>query len=398
MMIPKNLQTKWQEMKKPMTIVLSTLAILFGCIFIYKGIVSFFENRFFASKKNPIITISTMKVTSATWQSELKAVGSLRAIVGVNVTAQLGGQITQIYFKPGTLVQQGTLLVQQNADPDIAQLHALQANEALARITYHRDKAQYDQAKAVSKQQVDTDEQNLKSLQAQVAQQAATVDKLTIRAPFTGYLGVNNVNLGQYLNPGDMIVTLQSLDPIYVDFYLPQQALSQLKLGQSVSITADAFPKDTFTGKITTINPIIDVSTRNVEVEATIANPHYKLIPGMFVNTSLQTNNPTKLLTVPQTAITFNPYGDIVYLVTDHGKDKKGNPNLTVEQVFVTTGETRGDQIAILTGVKAGDTIVTSGQLKLKNGSRVAINNAVQPSDSEHPAVPDEHGDNNATD
>lgn len=390
-MINENMKSKWRETKKPMLIMLISLVILFGAIFIYKGIMSFLLNRYFASHKNPTFTVSTTTVKYDTWQPQLKSVGSLRAITGVSVTAQIGGMITHIYFKPGTLVQKDTVLVQQNADPDIAQLHALQANAKLALITYTRDKAQYDQAKAVSKQQVDSDLQTLKSDDAQVAQQAATVDKLTIKAPFTGYLGVNNVNPGQFLNPGDMVVTLQSLDPIYVDFYLPQQALSQLKLGQTVHVTTDAFPKDKFTGKITTINPIVDTNTRNVEVEATISNPAYKLFPGMFTNTSVDTNQVQKYLTVPQTAISFNPYGDIVYLVEDHGKDKKGNSNLTVKQVFVTTGETRGDQITILTGVKAGDTVVTSGQLKLKNGSRININNEVQPSDNPNPSVPNEH-------
>lgn len=390
-MINEKIKSRWTEMKKPMTIMLIGLAILFGAVIIYKGFIAFLEYRYFASKKNPVYTVSTATVKYQNWQPEVKSVGSLRAIVGVNVTAQLGGMITNIYFKPGTIVKQGTVLVQQNADPDIAQLHALQANAKLALITYNRDKAQYDQAKAVSKQQVDSDYQTLKSDEAQVANQAAIVEKLTIKAPFTGYLGVNNVNPGQFLNPGDAIVTLQSLDPIYVDFYLPQQALSQLRLGEKVHVVSDAYPKDNFTGKITTINPIVDTNTRNVEVEATISNPDFKLLPGMFTDVTVDTNKVQKLLTVPQTAVTFNPYGDIVFLVEDHGKDKKGKDNLTVKQVFVTTGETRGDQITLLKGVKEGNVIVTSGQIKLKNGSRISVNNTVQPSDSIDPSVPNEH-------
>ena len=196
--------------------------------------------------------------------------------------------VKYIYFTPGAAVQQGTVLVQLNADSDVAQLLALQATAELARITYERDKAQYA-FKAVSKQTVDADIQNLKNAQAQVAQQAATVAKKTIRAPFTGRLGISAVNPGQYLNPGDKIVTLQTLDPIYVDFYLPQQALAQLQMGQAVAVTTDTFPHQIFNGKITTIDPAVDTSTRNVEVEATLSNPKYQLTPGMFAAAEVDT-------------------------------------------------------------------------------------------------------------
>ncbi|OGT53837.1 MAG: efflux transporter periplasmic adaptor subunit [Gammaproteobacteria bacterium RIFCSPHIGHO2_12_FULL_42_13] len=378
-------------MKKPMKMMLISLGVLFGAIFIYKGISGFFMHRFFSAHKNPVMTVSTMTVGYATWQPELTSVGSLRATLGVNVTAQLGGMIQQVYFNPGSIVKAGTVLVQQNADSEIGQLHALQADEELARITYVRDSAQY-KVKAVSKQQVDSDLQNLKSYQGQVAQQTATVVKLTIAAPFAGRLGVSEVYPGQYLNPGDTVTTLQSLDPIYVDFYLPQQALSQLQLGQSVSFSVDSFPGKIFSGKITTINPVVDVSTRNVEVEATIANPKYLLLPGMFVNVTVSSGKPQKVLTVPHTAITFNPYGDLAYIVGEKGKDDDGKPILAVTQTFVQTGDTRGDQIAILRGLKAGDAVVTSGQLKLRNGSLVAVNNTVKPSDSADPSVPNDHG------
>ncbi|RDI42845.1 efflux RND transporter periplasmic adaptor subunit [Aquicella lusitana] len=377
------------RMKKPMLIMLIVLGVLFGGIFLYKGVMSLLMKRFFASMENPVITVSTAKVAYSNWEPKLKAVGSMRATLGVNVTAQLGGMIQTIYFTPGATVTEGTLLVQQNADPNIAQLHALEANAELARITYERDKKQY-KVKAVSKQQLDTDLQNLKSLRAQVAQQAAIVEQLTIKAPFGGRLGISKVNPGQYLNPGDTVVTLQRLDPIYADFYLPQQALARLKVGQKVNITVDAFPKKTFTGKITTINPLVQTDTRNVEVEATIANPKMELAPGMFSNVEIITDKSKPYLTVPQTAISFNPYGDIVYVVKEK-KDKDGKTVLTANQVFVTTGESRGDQIMVLKGIKEGDIIVTSGQLKLKNGSYIAINNSVQPANNPSPKVSNEH-------
>lgn len=377
-------------MKKRMLIMLIALGILFGGIFLYKAFVNFMLNRYFASLENPVITVTTTQVESSDWEIQMKAVGSTRAILGVNVTAQLAGMIQKIYFTPGSTVQEGTVLVQQNADPDIAQLHSLEANAELARITYDRDKLQY-KVRAVSKQQLDTDEQNLKSARAQVAQQAATVTKLTIRAPFTGRLGISKVNPGQFLNPGDQVVTLQQLNPIYVDFYLPQQALAQLKVGQNVTVTADTFPGRSYTGKITTINPLVDTSTRNVEVEATVANPNADLTPGMFTNVGVQTQKQETYLTLPQSAITFNPYGDIAYIVKEKGKDKNGKPILMVNQIFITLGDTRGDQIAILKGLKEGDTVVTSGQLKLKNGSLIAVNNAIQPPNNPAPKLTNDH-------
>lgn len=380
----------WSETKKPMTYMLIGVGVLFGGIFLYKIIMGLLIQHFIKTAKAPTVTVSAMTVHYADWQPKVRATGSTRATKGVYVTAQLGGMIQKIYLTPGALVHEGDVLVQQNADPDIGQLHALQANAELARITLARDKLQY-KAKAISKQQLDTDEQNLKSLTAQVAQQSATVAMKTIRAPFSGRLGISSVNPGQYLNPGDKIIPLQTLDPIYVDFYVPQQLLPQLRTGQHVTVTSDSFPGKIFTGKITTIDPIVDTSTRNVQVEATVANPGSKLNPGMFTRVEVDAGKPKNYLTVPQTAVSFNPYGDIVYIVHTQ-KDKDGEKTLIAKQSFVVTGETRGDQVTIVEGLKEGDTIVTSGQLKLKNGSQVAINNSVQPANNPEPIVTNEHG------
>lgn len=376
-------------MKKRMRIMLICLGILFGGIFLYKVFVMIMIHRYFASRQQ-IVSISTMKVTYESWQQRLTASGSLRAIRGVNVTTELAGLVKIIYFNPGAFVDVGTVLVQLNADSDVALLHSLQAQAGLAKITYERDKAQYA-VKAVSKQTLDTDIQNLKSLEAQVAQQSAIVEKKTIRAPFTGRLGISAINPGQYVNPGDKVVTLQTLDPIYADFYMPQQDLALLKLGQPVTVTADTFPGKTFTGKVTTIDPIVDPATRNVQVEATINNPRYELIPGMFASVEVIVGPPQKFLTVPQTAISYNPFGDIIYLVRSQGKDKKGKEILIAKQAFVITGQTRGDQVTVLKGIKEGDTIVTSGQLKLKNGSQVAVNNKIMPTNNPAPNLPNEY-------
>ncbi len=377
------------KMRKRMLIMLICVGIVLGCIFAYKVFTAIMIKRYLVTLKSPTITVSAMQAEYSLWQPKLTASGSVRAIKGMDVTTELAGMVQKIYFTPGTSVEEGTLLVQLNADSDIAALHALEANAELAQITFERDKAQYA-IHAVSKQTLDVDAGNLKNLRAQVAQQAATVAKKTIRAPFTGRLGVSVVNPGQYLNPGNAIVTLQSLDPIWVDFYMPQQALAHLRAGQTVTVTSDIFPGQTYTGKITTINPAVDVNTRNVQVEATVANPKYELTPGMFAVVDVVTGEPQNFITLPQTAISYNPYGNIVYLVKETGKDEKG-PILTVTQIFVTTGETRGDQVKILQGLSEGDTVVTSGQLKLKNGSRVVIDNSIQPPNNPVPHLPNEH-------
>ena len=370
-----------------MTMMLIVVGVLFGLIFGWKIFTSIMTKRFFATMQAPTETVSTMKVEESLWQPTMKAVGSLRARVGVNVTTELPGMVQTIYFTPGASVNKGDVLVQLNASSELGQLHSLQAQVELAKITYQRDKAQYA-AHAVSKQVLDADEWNLKNLQAQVEQQTAIVEKKTLRAPFAGKLGINNINPGQYLNVGDTVTTLQALDPIYADFFLPQQALAQLKIGQKVKVVTDTFPDKGFEGVITTIQPLVDSNTRNVEVEATLQNPDFALKPGMFVHAVVEVGAPRKYITLPQSALSFNPYGDIVYVVKDTGKkDSDNQPVLIANQIFVTVGDTRGDQIAVLKGLNAGDTVVTSGQLKLKNGSHVEVNNTVQPSNEAAPKV-----------
>ncbi len=370
-------------MKKPMIIMLISVGLIFGAIYGYKTFANIMMKRFFASQEM-IATISTTDAKKESWMMEKKYFGSLRAARGVNVTTELAAIVEQIYFKSGDYVKEGDLLVQLNASSDIALLKSLEANTALAKTTLDRDTAQYA-IKAISKATLDTDTANYKSLKAQTEQQAAIVKKKSIHAPFSGKLGICAINPGQYLNTGDTIVPLQDLSIIYADFFVPQQELVNLKTTQTVQITTDVYPKRFFSGKITTINPVIDSNTRNVQVEATLNNPQDDLIPGMFVTITVLIDNPQQFITLPKTAITFNSYGDVVFTVENKGKDKKGKPLLTVQQRFVKTGESRGDQVTILDGIKVGDTVVTSGQLKLKNGTRVVINNTVVPSDDPAP-------------
>lgn len=331
-------------------------------------------------------TVSTATAAYSEWQPQVKAVGSLRAIRGVQVTTEVAGLVRRIDFKSGSNAKAGQTLVQLNADPDIAQLQALTAESNLAGLTYHRDLIQY-QAQAIGRAQLDTDIANLKSTREQEAAQAALVAKKTIRAPFSGLLGITTVNPGQYLNPGDAIVTLQSLDPVYVDFRLPQDNLSRVSVGQTVHVAADAFPGKTFEGTITSIDPQVDPSTRNFEAEATIRNPEHRLFPGMFVRTTIDAGAQQRYLTLPQTAVTYNPYGETVYLVHSP-KGPGGNP--TAQLTFVTLGPSRGDQVAVLKGLQAGDVVVTGGQMKIKNGTQLAINNSVLPRNNPNP-TPQEH-------
>lgn len=372
-----------------MVIMLISVGVLFTLIFGFQYLRHLFIRHNMLKNKAPVVTVSAMRIQYSWWQPKIMTYGSMRAVNGVNVTTELAGLVRAVYLKPGSEVKEGDILVQLNADSDIALLHSLEAQQKLAEIIYHRDSAQFA-VKAISKATLDTDEQNLKNLTAQVAQQEAMVAKKTLRAPFSGRLGVSTVNVGQYINPGNPIVTLQALDPLYADFFIPQQKLSKLQVGSIVHIKTDTYPDKTFSGKVTTINPIVDVNTRNVQIEATIANPQAELYPGMFVSSEVQTSPKKQYLTLPQSAISFNPYGEIAYIVQQKGKDKNGKPQLNVLQTFVITGEKRGDQIAILEGLKEGEMVVTSGQLKLKNGSLVVINNSVVPSNNPAPVAIDE--------
>ncbi len=311
------------------------------------------------------------------------AIGSVVGVRGVDVTTEVGGIVRSIAFKPGLDVSAGDLLVQLNADADIALLHSLEATASLAATVLKRDKAQL-KVNAVSQALVDADDADLKAKRAAAEQQRALVAKKTIRAPFAGRIGITSVNPGQYLNPGDKIATLQTFDPIYIDFHIPQAQLEAIATGQTVSVTADGLPKQTFTGKISAMDPKFDPTTRNVTVEATIGNPAQKLIPGMFARAVVESGAKRHYLTVPQTAVTYNPYGTTVFIAV-HKKNDQGKEVLTALQTFIQTGPTRGDQVAILSGVKEGDVIVTSGQMKLKNGSPIKVDNHSVPLNAASP-------------
>jgi membrane fusion protein (multidrug efflux system) len=375
-------------MIKRMVIMLVCVGLLFGGIFGFKAFTARMARKAMNENRQPPVTVSAMKAEYHTWQPQLRAVGTTRAVRGVDVTTEIAGLVVSLDFKSGEEVKEDQVLVQLNADADVALLHALQAEAELARTTLDRDKRQFD-IKAISQATLDVAAADLKNKEAQVAQQAAFLAKKTIKAPFGGRLGITFVNPGQYLNPGDKIVTLQAIHSILVDFFVPQKEIARFTMGQKVEITTDTYPDRSFEGKITVINPLVDSKTRNVQIEAAIDNPRGELLPGMFVSVDIQLGQPQRHLTLPQTAVSYNPYGDTVYVIESSGKAEGGESTLIARQTFVTLGETRGDQIAILKGIEEGERIVTAGQLKLKNGSPVVINNEIQPSNEKAPAPPD---------
>jgi len=331
----------------------------------------------------PPQSVTAATVGFSDWQPEVSAVGSLRAVRGVDVTTEVTGLVRTLRFTSGDDVKAGQVLVELNADAEIAQQHALEAAADLSATVYERDKAQYE-AQAISKAQLDADAADLKNRRAQAAAQAALVAKKTLRAPFAGRLGITTVNPGQYLNTGDKVVTLQAVDPVYVDFKLPQQQLAMIATGQTVNLTTDAFAGVKFAGKITAIDPRVDAATRNFQAEATIPNPERRLMPGMFARVAVLAGDTRRYLTLPQTAITYNPYGATVFVAQKKpgGTDK----DFIAQQSFVTLGPTRGDQVAIVKGVREGDVVVTSGQLKLNNGTPLVINSSAQPVNESDPS------------
>jgi membrane fusion protein (multidrug efflux system) len=367
-----------------MIIMLVLTGVVLGGVFGFEAFKGIMIRKFMATLANPPQTVSTMVAASTEWRSQIEAVGSVRAVNGANLSGQVSGIVSVLHFESGADVKKDDLLLELESADDVAHLAALKATATLAQITYDRDRVLV-KTNAVSQQTVDTDEGNLKNAQALVAQQQALVDYKFIKAPFAGRLGIRQVDLGQYLAAGTTFVTLQQLDPIYVDFYVAQQTLAKVKVGQAVVAKVDTFPNRSFEGKILAINSMVDPATRNVQIRATFSNKDDLLLPGMFATVDIDTAAPQKFVTLPQTAIAYNSYGDIVYLVDDKGKDANGKPQLAARQTFVTTGATRGDQVAILTGVKDGDTVVTAGQVKLRNGSPVLVNNDVQPANNPNP-------------
>jgi membrane fusion protein (multidrug efflux system) len=329
----------------------------------------------------PPTTVSSAEAKAESWPAELKAVGTLNAVQGVTIAAELTGKVTAIAFEPGAQVRKGDLLLRQDTSSEEAQLPGAVAAADLARINRDRADRMFED-KIISQSDHDTAVANYQQALAAADNIRATIGKKTLRAPFSGRLGVRLVNLGQLLAQGDAIVTLQALDPIFVDFSLPQQLLGQVKVGLPVQITCDAVPGQTVRGTVTAINPLVDSDTRNVRIEATVSNRAQTLRPGMFVNVTLGQHVALPVQAIPATAVLYAPYSDSVFVI-DPAPDGKGK---VLRQQLVTLGEKRGDLVAVAKGIKPGDQLVSTGVFKLRNGMPVVVDNQSAPTFQQSPS------------
>lgn len=335
----------------------------------------------------PPTSVTSMVVEAEEWQPTLGSVGTVEAVNGVTVSTDLPGIVEQILFESGQHVKQGSTLVKLDTRQEEAQLKSSEARLQLAKSNLERQKGLLE--KRVSAQSdYDAAQAEYQQAQAAVAEVQATIERKTIRAPFDGVLGIRQVNLGQYLQSGDPVVPLQSLDPIYVNFSLPQQRLNDLAVGGEVRVSADGLPGEKFTGKITSIDAVIDEATRNVLVQATLGNSDHKLRPGMFVTVEVLLPRNEKILAVPASAVNYAPYGDSIFVIekmkTPEGKEYDG-----VRQQIVKLGASRGDQVAVVKGLSEGEEIVTSGGFKLRPGAPVVRNNEKAPSNDPAPKPED---------
>jgi membrane fusion protein, multidrug efflux system len=335
----------------------------------------------------PPEAVTSIVAKQEVWPASLSVIGTMEAVHGVVVSADLPGTVSKINFESGQAVKEGEIIIELDTRQERAQLAALEAQRDLAKINFGRTQKLVDQG-VISRQEYDTSVASQKQTEANVGEIRATIERKTIRAPFSGILGIRKVNLGQYLAAGNPIVQLQSMNPIYVNFGVPQQSGTQVKVGGSVTVTAQDLGGKEFTGRVTALDSVIDEATRNYQVQATLANPQGKLKPGMFVQVAMHYGTPRDAVTLPASAINYAPYGDSVFIITDL-KDPKGNSYRGVRQQFVKIDGSRGDQVAVVSGVKPGDEVVSSGVFKLRNGAAVIINNKVQPENNPAPKPQD---------
>jgi membrane fusion protein (multidrug efflux system) len=357
-------------MAKRMLLMLIAVGLFFGGVFGWKAFVARQKQAEMAAKGPPVATVSTAAVVAGDWVPTLRSVATLRSAQSVDVTAQVDGQVTKLYFDSGDAVATGTLLVQQYVADDQAQLKALQADLRLAEIELQRIR-QLVREELVPQSELDSATSRLDRVRAEVESLEIAIGKKSIRAPFAGRLGIRQIDLGQFIEPGDPIVRLEALDRLYADFKLPQQALPRVNVKQPVRITADAWPGAEFTGEITAIEPAVDAATRNVSLRAEIVNQDGRLRPGMFVEIQVALPERRDVLLVPQTALTFSPFGNSVYVVEGTDED------IVARNVYVNVGQTRGDLVEVMDGLMPGQQIVTSGQLKLRDGARINVDNSV---------------------
>jgi membrane fusion protein (multidrug efflux system) len=374
-------------MLKRMIIMLCAIGAVFAALAWFVNFRAGMISQVMASLADPPQTVSTTAAQPSDWQSSLTAIGTFRAVNGADLSLQQPGIVDSLHFESGKDVAAGDALLDLRMEDDVAKLQSLQATADGYGITLRRDQGQL-KINAVSQATVDSDVVNERNALALVAQQRALLDQKTLRAPFAGRLGVRQVDVGQYLTAGTTIVTLQALDRLFADFTLPQQAIDQVKVGQTVVARVDAFPDLSFKGVVQAFNSKVDQTSRNVQVRALFDNTDRKLLPGMFARIDVRIGRPASYLTLPQTAVVYNTYGESVFLAVK--SDAPGKQGLVARQTFVKTGATRGDQVAVVSGLDQGATVVTAGQIKLRNGTLLKIDNSVPLANDPNPAPVDQ--------
>jgi len=368
--------------KRMIVMLTATLALVAGLGFVkVKQVQSMIAQG--AAYVPPPEAVTTIVAAKEQWPSTLTAIGTVAAVRGVTVSADLPGVVDRIAFDSGQAVREGDLLAVLDTRQERAQLAAAEAQRDLSRLNYDRIQGLLDEH-VVSRAEFDQATAGERQARARVGEITAAIERKTIRAPFAGVLGLRRVNLGQYLSAGDPLVTLQSLNPIYVNFGVPQQAMREVRAGRVIRITTDDNARVRIEGRITAIDSIVDESTRNVQAQATAVNTAGALRPGMFVQAEIVVGESASVIPLPASAISYAPYGNSVFVVSDL-KDAKGGTYRGVRQQFVTLGPARGDQIAVVSGVKPGEEIVTSGVFKLRNRAAVLVNNKVRPGNNPAP-------------
>ena len=336
-----------------------------------------------AAFQPPPEAVTTIVAARDEWPATWSAIGTIAAVQGVTVSADLPGIVERITFESGRAVEAGDVLTVLDTRQERAQLQAVEAQRDLAQVDFGRMQGLLNE-RVVSRAEYDRATADQRQSEARVAEIVAIIERKEIRAPFSGIVGIRQVDLGQYLSAGDPVVSLQSLHPIYVNFGVPQQAVGQMTLGREVRMTSGDLGGATFTGRVTALDSVVDETTRNVQVQATLPNPEGKLRPGMFVQTEVVVGANRSVIALPASAVSYAPYGDSVFIVTDL-KGPDGETYRGVRQQFVKVDGARGDQVAVVSGVQPGDEVVTSGVFKLRNGAAVQVNNKVQPANDPKP-------------
>lgn len=352
-------------------IVALLLGLVFGSIFGWKAYQQRQVAERLAARGTSAVTVSTAIATTESWARKINTVGSLRAVQGVEVSAEVSGVVAEISFSSGSSVEVGTQLLQLDNTAEAAELRSLDAQLELARQDYERAKGLSIKT-LLSQAQLDRTKSVLDSLEARAEEQQALIARKSIQAPFSGVLGIREINLGEYLSPGTPIVTLQQLDPIFADFTVPERYLSSLAVEQVIEVEVAAFPAEVFQGKISAISPKVESRTRNIELQATLQNSDTRLRPGMFARVAVILGSANKVITLPRTAVEFLPYGNSVFII-----EKEGD-TLTVHRRQVTTGRVLGTRVEIIKGIESGEQAVSTGQLKLRNGQPIQIDNSVE--------------------